>query len=298
MFAYAFTTIFFFASIIGILRSNSAKEYKPSTADIATACGTGLFLITWVIVSASKELQSLILIAWMIVFSVGAFLVFKKTERKEPFYGYALVSLVLLGTATALQFKGDALLFAFIFEATAVVFSADILLRTKEVTRILSFTFIIPILLSLEYLAKSMPDISILLLSLALLALALKMYRNEMNSPEREYSLFQVYLVSGSIYFWIYVWNVMHVITTARIGTIITLIIYTVSGLIIYGLGNQKESKGVKLYGSVLVGFVIGRLILVDVWSMDIFGRVIVFIVVGALLMSTAFMVKKKPVIS
>ena len=294
IFAYAFTAIFFLASIVGILRSSSNESYKASSADIATACGTGLFLLTWVTTAAPKDWQSIILIAWMLVFSVGAFLVFKKTNKKEPFYGYAIISLVLLGTATAIEFKEQVLLIAFILEATAIVLSSDILLRSKAITKVTSFAFVVPIIFSMNYIFEKSSNVSILLLAIALLGVAFKMYRNERDHEEKQYGLFKLFLISGSIYFWIYIWNFIHSLTTDVNGTIITLIIYTIAGLFIYIYGVREESRGSRLYGSILIGFAIARIIIIDVWSMELFGKVIVFIVVGALLMSTAFIGKKK----
>lgn len=295
MFAYAFTAVFFFASIIGILRSDAAQNYKPSSSDIATACGTGLFLLTWVLTAAQKEWQSMILLAWMLVFSFGAFLVFKKINRREPFYAYAISSLVLLGTATAVEFENQTLLIAFILEAAAIVLATDLLLRSKKATTVMSFAFIVPVVLSLGYIFEQKPDISIFILAVTLLAIAYKLYRSENSATEKNYDLFKLYLVSGSVYFWIHVWNYIHSLTTDANGTIITLIVYTLAGLGIYMYGVTQESKGFRLYGSILIGFAIVRIVIIDVWSMELFGKVIVFIVVGALLMSTAFIAKKKP---
>jgi hypothetical protein len=52
-------------------------------------------------------------------------------------------------------------------------------------------------------------------------------------------------------------------------------------------------SKILRNYGGLLIGFVILRLLLVDIWDMEIGGRVIVFILVGILLMSTAFISRR-----
>ncbi len=42
------------------------------------------------------------------------------------------------------------------------------------------------------------------------------------------------------------------------------------------------------------LGFVVLRLLTVDVWKMELTGRIITFLLVGALLMSTAFLVRKR----
>lgn len=43
-----------------------------------------------------------------------------------------------------------------------------------------------------------------------------------------------------------------------------------------------------------LLAFTVVHLLLIDVWNMDLTGRIITFFLVGALLMGTAFMSKKK----
>jgi hypothetical protein len=42
----------------------------------------------------------------------------------------------------------------------------------------------------------------------------------------------------------------------------------------------------------VVLGGVVLRLLLIDVWQMDLVGRIITFFVVGTLLLSTAFIKK------
>jgi len=71
----------------------------------------------------------------------------------------------------------------------------------------------------------------------------------------------------------------------------ISLMVYTIIGLICYFYGLTNEKNGLRLYGGALVGFVVGRLLLVDVW---IAGRIITFFLIGTLLVGTAFLGRKK----
>lgn len=519
LFAYAFTSIFFLASIIGILRSHAMEEFKATLSDLLTACGTGLFLLVWVLSVASLEWQSFILLAWAIVFSVGAFLIFKHTEKREPFYAYSLVAVVLLGSATSLVLHGNTLTVAFTLEAAAIVlgihfliqngrvtkvsslvflfpamlalsgmsdhhtyfdswsiaihflilvlygiagimyitvmktseksfsffdnysiaasifltiatgtildnsnlivaysvqslvivlathylrktdsslkkmsvflilpfytilvylgkshelfdawslsalfFSAILfglalifffeeknkvqdyfsffnlyalasaltlacvtwadlsgsnqiiaysfeallillithfMVRSNQATKIMSFVFGVPVLLSLPLLMESSKvfmdkeSIALLILSLALLLISFLVFMKEQTKEVKDYKLFTVYLSVGSLYFWIIVWRSIHALFSYSMGTVVSLIVFTLSGLAIYGAGVFHESKGTKLYGSILAGFVIVHLLLVDVWGMLLVGKVITFLVVGALLMATAFIRKK-----
>ena len=48
-----------------------------------------------------------------------------------------------------------------------------------------------------------------------------------------------------------------------------------------------------KIYGAVLLVFVVGRLLLVDVWKMEIAGKIVTFFMIGALFFSQPLTVKK-----
>ncbi len=520
LFAYAFTAIFFLASIVGMLRSDEDENSNASLSDTLTAGGTALYLLLWVMACASTDIKAYILLAWSIVFSVGAFLVYKYTAKKNPFYVYSLASTVLLGTATSLLLHGESLIIAYTLEVFCLVLGSYTLLKNTRVTRFLSFAYIlpvsmvvtsgyhyndyfsawafssylllfsmfllagifyvaekknvstnfeffdtygiagsivtlmifnemikgtyfiwatgtfisllilvsfklrtkvsvtkmsffysvplyailrtidtgryaehtlfdawsnailyvatlclilagiffldekkkgrgfllfnlyslvsvllvalmtwidlsgsmlviaysceafliilatsfvtqseratkimsaiffIPIALSLPYLIAPVTifmdqnTIALLLLSFVLLIVSGFVYKSEESHEKKNYTLFTTYLSVGSLYFWIVVWRSFHALYPDATGTIITLIIFTISGLIIFTKGTLGNSKGAKLYGSILVGFVLLRLLLVDVWSMTLIGKVITFSVVGALLMATAFIKK------
>jgi uncharacterized membrane protein len=71
-------------------------------------------------------------------------------------------------------------------------------------------------------------------------------------------------------------------------------VVYTIVGIIsyIYGFSNQK--RVLKIYGGLIVGFVVLRLLLIDIWKMELTGRIITFFLIGALLISTAFLTNRK----
>ena len=72
------------------------------------------------------------------------------------------------------------------------------------------------------------------------------------------------------------------------------MVIYTIIGLITYFYGMFNGKKVVQFYGGTLLGIVVLRLLLADVWRMDMGRRIATFFLVGALLISTAFIGKKK----
>jgi uncharacterized membrane protein len=73
----------------------------------------------------------------------------------------------------------------------------------------------------------------------------------------------------------------------------IALVVYTLIGIITYFNGRARGSKGLVTYGGILLGLVVARLLFVDVWNMELTGRIITFFLIGALLIGTAFLGKR-----
>jgi succinate dehydrogenase hydrophobic anchor subunit len=61
-----------------------------------------------------------------------------------------------------------------------------------------------------------------------------------------------------------------------------------------YQHSELSNERVLRFAGLLLVLFVIGHLLLIEIWDMDIVPRIITFFVIGGLLMSTAFMKKLK----
>lgn len=301
LFAYAFSSVFFLANTVGILKLKG-KEIIP---DLVTAAGNGLFLLAWIMLYAQDEWKSLIISAWMIVFSVGAFLIFRITKRREPLFIYAGVGIAMLAAATSAELKGATLTIAYIIESGIISLIAYSILRDKKIAERVSLLLIGPMILSVESITSRAWSASfinkdffvILILGLTLLGLGLLFLRRadetENNEPqELNASLF----VAGSAYIYLLLWLSSHsAFDNNDAAVMLSLIVYTIIGLITYLYGLRNEKKGIRLYGGVLLGFVIGRLFLVDVWRMELAWKIIIFFLIGALLMSTAFLRKKKP---
>ncbi len=77
------------------------------------------------------------------------------------------------------------------------------------------------------------------------------------------------------------------------VATIISLVLFTIIALAKYFYGLSVGSKTLKNYGGIFLGFVVLRLLFIDVVRMDVNSRVIVFFFIGLLLVSTAFIGKK-----
>jgi uncharacterized membrane protein len=118
-------------------------------------------------------------------------------------------------------------------------------------------------------------------------------------------SLSKIFLVIGSIYLYILLWlSLQSGLRNFRSGEIdgyslavfIALTIYTIIGIVSYFYGFQKNKKDLLLYGGSLIGFVVFRLLTVEIWQMQLTGRIITFFLIGILLIisSTTFLSKNK----
>lgn len=296
MFAYAFVAIFFITNTLGILRLQNEKI----TPDLVTAAGNGLFLLAWIMVAAPDEWKSLIISAWMIVFAVGAFILFRATQKREPFYVYAGVGIAMLAAATSVELHGATLTIAYTIEAGVIPLIAYSILKDIRIAKRLSLLLIWPAILSFESITSSAWATSVfhkdffvlLILTLAFLELGLLFLRHSQENTEKGAN---TWLVVGSFYAYTLLWLSLHAaIQDDNTATMMSLAVYTIIGLIAYFYGLAHNGKNLRHYGGVLVGLVVARLFLVDVWTMDLPGRIATFFIIGILLMSTAFLGRRK----
>ena len=105
-----------------------------------------------------------------------------------------------------------------------------------------------------------------------------------------------VLIVLGTFYIGYIIWQFIHIFLRddQDIATMVTLVIFTIFGLISYFAGLYGNDMARRTYGMALLAFVVIRLVFIDVWDMELFGRVVTFLAIGVLLMSTAFLTKKK----
>lgn len=301
IFAYVFATIFFLANTVSILRAKDSNIVP----DLVTASGNGLLLLAWIIKVAPTEWQSLIISAWMIVFIVGAFLVFRATKRRPPFYIYAGVGVAMLAAATAVELEGPALAIAYTIESGLVSLAIYSILRDVRISIRSTLLLIGPAGLAfLSFNSRAWQTgvlhgdfFVLLILSATILGLGLFFFRQaEAEGDEATKQNASILLVIGSIYAYILLWLSLKAgLQNDNTAVMISLVVFTLVGLISYLSGSASGKIGLRLYGGVLIGFVVGRLILIDVWKMEMAGRIITFFLVGTLLVSTAFLGKKKP---
>ncbi len=299
LFAYAFAAAFYLTNTAGILKAKD-KSVMP---DLITAAGNGLFLLVWIMNAAPDEWKSLIIAAWMVVFAVGAYFIFRATGKREPFYVYAGVGVAMLAAATSAELSGATLTIAYTVESAAVALVAYLILNDVRIAERISLLLIGPMLLSWQSVASPAwasrvihKDFFVLLvLACTLLGLGalFRLFTGEALKGEAK-KLNSLLLVAGSLYAYALLWLSLHAaLKNDNTAVMVSLAVYTIIGLAFYFYGFANEKKGMLLYGGILVGAVVLRLLLVDIWTMELSGRIITFFLIGALLVSTAFWGKK-----
>ncbi len=300
LFAYAFTAVFFLTNTAGVLKLKG-KELIP---DLVTAGGNGLFLLAWISIAASKEWASLIIAAWLVVFTVGAFLTFRTTQQREPFYVYAGVAVAFLAAATAAELKGPLLTIAYTLESGAILLTTYLVLKDVQVATRVSLLLVGPVILSVNSLTAGAWMIGVfhehfsvlLILAATFFGLGLFFLQRLADENKSETSfLAAILLIVGSFYAYALLWLSLHAaLLNDNVAVMIALTIYTIIGLTAYFYGLSQGMRVLWVYGGVLVGFVVGRLLLVEVWRMELGIRVITFFLIGLLLIGTAFLTKEE----
>jgi hypothetical protein len=301
LFSYLFTVIFFIATMVYALRGDADETPALTVSSVLTSA----FLTAWVLVAAGKEWQSLILTAWAIVFMLSAFIVSRKIGQKELFFTYACIGIGLIGLSTALELDGIILAVVYTIESLVLTFATFMVLPEKKHSVKSALTLILPAALSLSSVFSRNwhtgffhKDFAILsFVGVAFFVVGVVLYRFFARTEDVESKgIASGFMVAGSVYAYGILWLSLHAELPQGMAIAFSLIIYLLIGLFFY---FRNASPLAKTYGGVMVGGVIARLLVVDVWNMDLAPRIITFFVVGALLMSTAFLNKKQsPLIS
>ncbi len=98
----------------------------------------------------------------------------------------------------------------------------------------------------------------------------------------------------GGLYYLALIWLCLHALLGDQLGTAVSLVTYTVIGLGLYIGGLKTSDEFARLFGAMIVGGVVLRLLIVDIWDLELIFRIIAFFVIGVLLLATAFINKRR----
>ncbi len=295
-FAYGFAVLFFVASLIGMLKGDK----KTMGFDMVTAAANGVLLLWWVLGAAPEQWLSIILLGAMVVHAGAGYAVLKKTTQREPFYVYSGVAILLLGAATAIELEGSMLVIAYTIESVIIPVIVYLALRDTRIAQLFSVLLVGPMVLSAQSITSRAWNTGVfheeffvlLLLSLVLFAFGFYFWK---HGSEQLRNLNIGTVILGSAYAYMLLWLSLHAaLINDDTAVMISLVVYTLAGLATHFYGKMHQRKGFEYYGGAVLGCVVARLLLVDVWDMELTGRIITFFLIGTLLVSTAFIGRKK----
>ncbi|MFA5985976.1 MAG: DUF2339 domain-containing protein [Parcubacteria group bacterium] len=301
--AFLFAATFYVASVASVIKSQ-----KPHAYDLVTAIGIGFLFLVWMLSFAPEVLEVPLILIGTLFFVGASYIVFVRTGHRSPTVIYAGVGAMLFAVATALQFDGPILVTAYAVEAAAVVLIVLYLMRQNVTSGMRAFfiiLYVIPVLMSLYYVATIFdyllaPDydtmsqmsalFAVTMICVTAFAVAAGVLRLVDTRSGGNMALFRTFAYTGGIYALLIVWFVTHIfMSDYDVATFVALVLYTITGVIFYVLGIRESYKPYMVVGGILFGLVVLRVLFVEFWGMDIVMRIITSFVLGALLISTAF---------
>jgi hypothetical protein len=305
LFAFLFAFLFYGVNLSSLVRSRRAEA-----ADLVVTALSGILFLSWIHVLIDPEWRSLVLVLVTLVASLGAFVVFRATDVLAPVLVYSGKALVFLAVAMAYELSGSALAIAYTLEAGLAAAGACLFLRSRHARAGFAWVMAVPVILSFGSVAKYAmarrvftEDFFALLVLMAVFVVLSLLYGRREAEEASESPLFRsgdvpastVLVAAAWFYALLLVWQTLHAaIREDDVATGLSLFVYTVLGLFFHIQGKLADRADWKTLGGVLLGLVAARLLLVEVWDMGVGGRIVVFLLIGALFMSTAFFGNKK----
>lgn len=312
LFGAMFSATFFATGTLSIIKSKDTANLGLKY-DILTAI-LNAFLITGFIKSIiSEDLHSVAITLVAIFFGTGSYFIYKLTNNVKPFFVYLGISASLLVYSTVLILKENQPALALALTCQAAIFSYLTFYLTKSAKKgertmlafIVPLTALMPILDQLIQYSKvssnyAKYDTSMTLLSAFFYlatSLGLLVFYRIHKSTERsaeENSLSSFTVIGSQIFvLLVLVWGISHLILSNNAGENLALITYSIIGITFYVYGKNIESSGLKIVGTILIVAAVLKLIFALLY-MDLVFRIIGFVTIGIVLLSSAFFFKKK----
>jgi uncharacterized membrane protein len=293
MYAAFIYCVAFLASSTAALMREQEKQYGTY---ITTALGVGVYMALWITVGVDEAWQGFVYVLWSVGFLSVAAIVYQGLSDRLPAYVHTALGLAGIALATAEYLDGTLLLLAWFSEITAMVMVALWGLRNTAVARGVAWLYIVPIFLSLEHVVSSAWNSGVMHVDMFVLVLlaAVFFFVGSQFVGQDDNDSGTTLISVGVAYSLTLVWLVTHALLIDSFGTLVSLVIYTVIGLALYIGSTRIQDDYAKYLGLIMIGGVVTRLLLVDIWDLELVVRIIVFFIIGVLLISTAFLAKKQ----
>lgn len=298
IFSFLFVSLYYVANVISLVRRHGAGKHHM-TVHTLVAGGTALFLYAWIQSAITPEWQSLVYVAWALVFVFGTYIVYNFTANYAAFYLYGGTAVALIALATAAELDGAVLALAYTAELLMLLVAVARILPTTSVVARTSILYVVPIILSIDSLSYRMWDtpfgidfvvLAALTAAMSVTVVLLRSFAGSSAEVARDArTMSGVLSTVATLYAAVIVWNICNMLLGTS-GPAVALVLYTIVGIVLIGFGQARLNAFYRVAGGCFIGFVVLRLLLVP---MGIELRIIAYAIIGVLLISTAFMGKK-----
>lgn len=293
----AFGVLFYLTSLLSIFRSQGTVQQ----ADGVVALLNAGFALMWIIPKSPHEIAPMIIALVGFIYAVGFFLVYKVTNVYTSFLVYGGVALGLLTTSVMMQLSGRSLAVTLLLMGAGVTYLTQYLSREANITKTVAFFNILPmfyVFSSVIAINNAIYNVSLrgdvwkdfLIVGLAM-ALYFSLYFYFVKNVKE---LSYVSLTAGLVTLIITTWQVFHMAIIGGFATFMSILVYTIVGLSVLFQGTHERNDTKVRLAKLWLGLVAGRVIFWDAWQLDnIVLGVLICIVIGVLLLSSTFLIKK-----
>ncbi|MEI6843035.1 MAG: DUF2339 domain-containing protein [bacterium] len=291
--SYIMSLLYLGVNMFGLIKNKIAIN----SGDVYLTIVNTIIILGFTTSIVTKDYQSIFLIGWTLFYAISGYFVYKTTQNDQMFYIHTLASTLFLAVATSIEFSGQTMVIASEFEAVIICLSSFVVTRKIKIAENFSALMIVPFLLSLSSLFSSKwdtgimhSDFVVLFIMTILLAVLGVFFRANGEVSKSELKMGHFMFICSTVYLYALVWLSSHALLTQKdMAVFISLFVYTIIGLITHFVGLFNRHLVLKNYGMALLIAVVARLVFVDVWNMELTLRIVTFIVLGVLFISTAF---------
>lgn len=300
LFMALFFGLFFASSISAIIRTQ-----KVTRSDMCVSGFNGILLLIWISAHVPDEWKSLVLTAvtLLAVATVYALLRNKKLPH-GCMYIYSAFAVVAGGAAMSFELEGSAIVIAFALEALAVIYLAEFALNDRRILNLSAALPIVPVLYAFSnnrfdsYAWKKLSVLNEHFFVLAVLAIVFfasaYLFFKKSKMDKTADAIFKADIFVGALFGLVLLWLSAHsIFESESVARSVSLVIYSVLAVSLIYHGVVHDSKNFRIPGNIIIAGVVLRLLFVEVWLMPLSGRIITFVLVGVLLIGTAFFQKK-----
>jgi uncharacterized membrane protein len=305
-----FGGIFFITSVFSILRTQG----RTAKVDGWIALLNAFYALGWILSEAPKEWQGILFAMIGLMYAVAFFFVYRVTKAQEGFVIYGSTALGMLIISVMLELSGAAETTALLLMVSGATAFTYYLSGERRMTWIIAIANAIPLTQVLSninhiqnvarysgltsygydslYMNQTVwQDFAVIALAIAVYALLARYLKSGMRD------LSTVFFFASTLLAVDIVWQGFHYVIHGNFATFLSLIVYTLTGLVVLFQGSRSGDQALVKFGRIGLGLVALRVILVDAWSLgSTTVGIIVCVVIGLLLLSSTFITKKNVV--